>query len=213
MKCWCKDYILRCLLVIHQHINLPSMEAISSFTVSTAQLLKELKHLSKVARAAKRKDCTLEVTITDGFIKLVIPGAHLTLAAATVGSAKFTVSLAYLTKLIELERDKVLTFNLSENLVRIKGFSFKAPTTFFETDAILRSINLPVNYTYQDLAGLLLSGKYTPGELRFNSLQEQTEYAMKQVETDIDVIFKIARNYGITRKEVKELLCSKLKLA
>ena len=53
--------------------------------------------------------------------------------------------------------------------MEIKGLFLKVETTFFETDKILRSIKMPINYTDWHLLRLENEG-YTPEELEFNKL-------------------------------------------
>ena len=75
-------------------------------------------------------------------------------------------------------------------------------TTFFETDSILRSIKLPLNYTDMDLAKLLLSGKYTDEEIVFNNLAKESVKTMRKVKADIRKIILMMKVYGFKQKEV-----------
>ena len=187
------------------------MNATATITVDQRQLLNALKQLQKIEKAGKKKDSTLEVTIFDGYIRLVIPGIDLIVQAFTKGSAKFTLRLWYFTDIVNAEKDKELHFTITENQLKLRGFTFKVLTTFFENDRILRSINLPLNYTDKDLAKLYLSGKYTDEELLFNNLDKETAITIKKVKTDINKIILLMKNYGFKRKEVEELMMKKLK--
>ena len=84
-------------------------------------------------------------------------------------------------------------------------------TTFFETDSILRSIKLPLNYTDMDLAKLLLSGKYTDEEIVFNNLAKESVKTMRKVKADIRKIILMMKVYGFKQKEVQQLILNKLK--
>lgn len=84
-------------------------------------------------------------------------------------------------------------------------------TTFFETDSILRSVNLPLNYSDIDLAKLLLSGKYTNEEMVFNNLDKEGVKSMHKVKADISKIILMMKAYSFKRKEVEQLILNKLK--
>ena len=187
------------------------MESTASFRVIKSELLNALKQIQRVEKSTKKKLSTLEVTVIDGLLQMAIPGIQLNVIAATKGSAKFTVRLWYFTDIIKSERDNTLHFELTENRLSIRTLSFPVLTTFFETDRILRSINLPLNYTGTDLAKLLLSGKYTDEEIVFNDLDKEALTAMRRVKADISKIILMMKAYGFKRKEVEELILNKLK--
>jgi hypothetical protein len=187
------------------------MNATATITVDKRQLLNALKQLQKIEKAGKKKDSTLEVTIFDGHIRLVIPGIDLIVQAFTKGSAKFTLRLWYFTDIVNAEKDRELHFTLTENQLKLRGFSFKVLTTFFEDDRILRSINLPVNYKYLDIVRLYLSEKYTTEEIIFNNLDKEVVDAINKLNTDIDKTASTMRKYGFTREEIETLVLKKVK--
>ena len=80
-----------------------------------------------------------------------------------------------------------------------------------KTDRILRSINLPLNYTDMDLAKLLLSGKYTDEEVSFNNLDAEAADAMRRVKANISKIVLLMKKYGFKKSEVEEMIFNKLK--
>jgi hypothetical protein len=187
------------------------MESTATFRVIKSELLNALKQIQRVEKSTKKKLSTLDVTLIDGLLQMAIPGIQLNIIAATKGSAKFTVRLWYFTDIIKSERDNTLHFELTENRLSIRKLSFPVLTTFFETDRILRSINLPLNYTDMDLVKLLLSGKYTDEEIVFNDLDKEALTAMRRVKADISKIILMMKAYGFKRKEVEELIQNKLK--
>ena len=154
---------------------------------------------------------TLEVTIIDNYLQLAIPGVQKNILAATKGSAKFTLRLWYFTDIIKSEKDITLHFELTENRLNVRTLSFTVLTTFFETDRILRSINLPLNYTDLDIAKLLLSGKYTDEEISFNNFNNEAVEAMRKIKSDINKIILMLKTYGFNRKEVEQIILNKLK--
>ena len=182
-----------------------------NFAVKKSDLLPALMQLKKVEKSAKKKTSTLEVTIIDDYLKLTIPGIQLKVKAATNGTAKFTIKLWYFADVVNAETDKVLSFTLFEDQLKLRGFTFAVQTTFFETDSILRSINLPVNYTQYDLAKLYFSGKYTEEEIIFNNMNKLVPNALDTLEKDINKIALLMKQFGFTKKEVKELLMERFK--
>lgn len=182
-----------------------------NFAVKKSDLLPALKQLKKVEKSAKKKASTLEVTIVDDFLQLTIPGIQLNVKAVTNGSAKFTIQLWYFADVVNAETDKELSFTLFENQLKLRGFTFAVQTTFFETDSILRSINLPVNYTQYDLAKLYFSGRYTQEEIIFNNMDKLVPNALDTLEKDINKIALLMKQFGFTKEEVKELLMERFK--
>lgn len=174
-----------------------------SFSVIKDELLRVLKQLKKVEKSVHKKNTTLEVTIVNGFIQLVIPGVHLQIKTLNNGTAKFTIGLAYFTDVVNSEKDKDLNFILAENQLKLRGFSFSVRTTFFETDTILRSIDLPVNYTLMDISKMYLTGKYTIDEILFNNLDKQVVDAINTVKADVAKIALLMKKYGFPWKKLK----------
>jgi len=187
------------------------MENKATFRVLKNELLVVLKQLQKLEKTVRKKLSTIEVTIIDDHIQMAIPGVQLQINAATKGSAKFTVRLWYLADIIKAEKDASLDFKLLDNQLKLRVFTFPVLTTFFETDRILRTINLPVNYTDMDLVKLCLSGKFTDEEISFNKLDKIAAEAMQKTKADISKIFFLMKKYGFNKKEIKELISNKLK--
>lgn len=188
-----------------------NMKSTASFRVLKNELLNVLKQMKRVEKSAKKKLSTLEVTIIDNYLQLAIPGIQLSINAGTKGCAKFTVRLWYLADIIKAEQDNTLHFDLTENRLSLRTLSFPVMTTFFETDSILRSINLPLNYTDMDLAKLLLSGKYTEQEVSFNNLDSTAADAMRKVKSDIGKIVLLMKKYGFKKNEVEDIILNRLK--
>jgi len=187
------------------------MENKATFRVLKNELLVVLKQLQKLEKTVRKKLSTIEVTIIDDHIQMAIPGVQLQINAATKGSAKFTVRLWYLADIIKAEKDASLDFELLDNQLKLRVFTFPVLTTFFETDRILRTINLPVNYTDMDLVKLCLSGKFTDEEISFNKLDKIAAEAMQKTKADISKIFFLMKKYGFNKKEIEELISNKLK--
>jgi hypothetical protein len=187
------------------------MNTTATFTVDKRQLLNALKRLQKIEKSSRRQDSTLEVTIFDGYIRLIIPGIDLIVQAITKGSAKFTIRLWYFTDIVNAEKDRELHFILVEDQLKLRGFSFSVRTTFFENDKILRSINLPINYKYLDVVRLYLSEKYTTDEIIFNNLDKEVVDAINKLNGEIDKVTSTLRKYGFKREEIETFILDKVK--
>lgn len=144
------------------------------------------------------------------YIILVIPGVELRLEAYTKGSAKFTIRLWYMAEIVRSEPEGLMHVDLNDNRMYIRNSSFGVCTTFFENDRILRSIELPVNYTETDLLKLLLSGRYTEEELNFNLLDAAARAAMEKTIREFGKFARLMKKYGFERKEVETLVFNRL---
>ena len=182
-----------------------------SFTVNRKELQSALMHFKKIAKSAKKKETTLEVTIFNGGLTLNIPGGEQNVPAQTKGGAKFAIKLWYFIEIISSYDVAELNCLLTENTLKIRNTLFNAYTTFFKDDSILRSINLPLNYSHVDLYRLKQSGKYTEQEIEFNKLTEKIEDSELQIKIDVDEVSLILRKYGFSQKEITDIIMSKLK--
>ncbi len=182
-----------------------------SFTVKRKELLSALMKFKKVVKSVKNKGTILEVTIIDCGLTLNIPGGEQTIPAQTKGSAKFAIKLWYIIDILTSYDMDVLNCLLTEGTLKISNTSFNVYTTFFEDDNILRSINLPVNYSHVDLHRLNASGKYTKQEIEFNELTEQIEDSILRIKMDTEKVSLILSAYGFSKKEVTDIIMNKLK--
>ena len=98
-----------------------------------------------------------------------------------------------------------------DNEMQIGITKIKVQTTFFENDSILRSINLPLNYTDWHLLQLDQKG-FTIEELRFNKLEFEVYHAKKRLTRNINKALDILGLYGVTKKEIENLIESKIKI-
>ncbi|MBK9677855.1 MAG: hypothetical protein IPO69_03065 [Saprospiraceae bacterium] len=97
------------------------------------------------------------------------------------------------------------------NQIHLNGLVFNALTTHFDDDRILRSIQLPINFTFIDIARLYLSEKYTTDEMLFNNLSEKVVKSFKEVNEDIEKAYNQLAKYGVRKVEIEELMHKKLK--
>lgn len=182
---------------------------LSSFTIRKSVLLKNLRELYKLS--PWNKSSVLELTITDGKLTLVIPGAKHILECETKSTAKATINLSYFLNIIKTQNDIKIQCKITEDTLEIKGLFVNIQTTFFETDSILRSIKMPLNYTDWHLLKLEKEG-YTYEEIEFNKLNFEVYYAKKTLNSNILKVFNLLKIYGFTKKDIKEIIYKKVDL-
>ena len=185
----------------------------ASFTIQKATLSNGLKNIVKVIGKMSKTNVhtVVELTITDGLLTIIIPGAKLELECQTNSTAKVTLGFFYFTDIIEASKESYVDAFILDNTIKIGLASYNAKTTFFENDSILRSIKLPINYTDYHLLNLDSKG-YTIEELRFNNLEFEIHHAKKRLKSNTNKAKNLLSVYGITKKEIEELIDKKIKL-
>ena len=97
----------------------------SSFTIKKSVLLNTLKELTKVLnKVSKYKFTVLEMTVTDGKLTLVIPGAKYILDCETIHSAKGTIDLPYFLDIIKSQK-KQSAFMLPDTMMQAHISEYK----------------------------------------------------------------------------------------
>jgi hypothetical protein len=186
---------------------------VSTFNIKTKEFFSALTLFKRLSRAAKKKDTIIEITVIDGGLTLNIPGAEQTVQAQTRGSAKFAMKLKLLSDIVSTYKTEMLNCILTNSSIQIQNSTIPVTSTFFSDDSILRSINMPINYSYVDLIRLKNSGKYTEQEIEFNQLTIMIEEALFKIKVDINEVFLRLKPYGFTISEVSDLVMSKLNAA
>ena len=186
---------------------------LSTFTIEKKVLLKTLTEISKIINKIpnSKNSGILELTITDGKLTLIIPGAKHILDCVTKSSAKVSISLFYYLDIINSQRETKIHCIITDNTIEVKGLLVKAQTTFFETDSILRSIKMPLNYTDFHLLKLEKEG-YTEEEIKFNELNLDIRRAKKTLASNILKTINLLNVYGVNKKDIKEIVYKKIGL-
>lgn len=184
----------------------------ASFTIRKSKLEKELIKTAKMLGAASKWNQTtvIELTITDGLLTLVIPGSRVELKCVTKGTAKASIGFFYFKNIVQTWKDLIIDCIVMDKVIKIGVTSFKAQSTFFESDRILRSIKLPMNYSGYHLLQLENKG-FTPEEIDFNGLEFELHQAKKDLKSTIRQTQELLKVYGVTAIEIEELLNSKIK--
>lgn len=118
-----------------------------SFTAKTKDLLATLNRLKAGLHGKSKKALATrcEITVTDGKVTFVVPGAEFYLTCETQGgAARATLPYLYFLDIVKSQKEKETEFKITEGEINVGLLTFKAATCFFEDDKILRTIQLPV---------------------------------------------------------------------
>jgi hypothetical protein len=152
---------------------------------------------------------TVEITLTDGYVQLAVPGAVFGFKCKTKGTAKATMALSKLWSVVDSHNMELLMVEFYDEALRFGSFQVKASTVFFKDDKVLRTIRLSNNYT--DLELMLLKGEgYTKEELEFNNLTKSIEIAEKNVFVNIRKAYKYLKQYGVNPEDIKKIVMERL---
>jgi hypothetical protein len=181
------------------------------FKVSKKELLTVLKQMTAFAKFGKlpANQARCELTLSRGQLKLVSGGFTQTLSAESDGGAKISLLVGQFYDIIKNHKLDSVEIAVLENTVKIGPLSFSAETTFMESDRILRSIQLPINYNRKDLRELL-EENYTYDELQFNGFIPALRKEKAKVWVDLEKAYLILKEYGISYNELETLLRIKM---
>lgn len=183
----------------------------SVFIIEKTVLLKTLKEISKVLGKSpqRRKVTVLEITITDNKLTLVIPGTKYILDCETKNTVKATIGLLYFLDIINSQKENTINRMFTKDTLTIKGLSVEVETTFFETDKILRSIKMPINYSDWHLLRLEKEG-FTEEEIKFNKLNYEVYCAKRKLKLNIIKAVNLLSIYGVNKKDIEEVIKNKI---
>jgi hypothetical protein len=182
-----------------------------SYTIScaTSDLKEAFKFLKRaVPKNSIRKLYSCEMTIKTNVVFFVAIGVTRVLYCNASGPTKVTMPFLYLYDIIK----RIRTFNteiaIGDGEISIGKVTVSARTFFFQDDTILRSINLPINYSVDDI--LRLPGQYTPEELEFNKMNDLIKRTNNDMAKEIRQVTDILRKYGFTHTEIENLVHEKI---
>lgn len=169
-----------------------------SFSAPKTELLELFKKLKAGHKRRSKKAFTLicEVTITTNKATFTVAGATICLPCITSGVAKFTLPLFYFEDLIKTHKDKIVSIQIHPKELKIGTSFISANITYVEDDSILRSIDLPLNFTDIDLINLI-SERYTEDEITFNNLRQPIADALVRFDQNIQIAYKAIKSYKI----------------
>jgi hypothetical protein len=133
-------------------IDLNIHTAYASLTCKTSDLVETMKFLRRaVPKTPKGKAYQVEITLKTNEAVFVTIGATKTLYCRANGPAKVTISFGYLFDIVKNLNKLNTRIDIGKGALMIEGLTIKAETFFFNDDSILRSINLPINFTPTDV--------------------------------------------------------------
>lgn len=179
------------------------------FIGETKKLLATLKFMLPIAKI--RKDLQLELTVLDGSVAFSVAGSKFKFICKTNGTAKASLLFDRFHHVVKTCKSKEIAFSVDEGYLTTGGLKFSADTWFFEDDTILRTINLPINYTDSDLLKLTQLS-YTKEELGFNKMDEKIKAAQARLADNIHKAHQSLKTYGIGYSDVVFLVDQKLQI-
>ena len=180
-----------------------------TMTCKTSELNDVMRFLSKAVPKNKKGilyGC--EITIKTNEVIFVSIGATKVLYCNSTGPVKISIPFLYFYDIVKNIRIFNAQISIGEGLMTIGDLTVKASTCFFNDDSILRSINLPINYSIVDI--LRLSDQYTPQEIEFNKLDGMIKIAYAEIDKDINLTYGILKKYGFTKDEVRNITLEKI---
>jgi len=175
----------------------------------TRDLLNTLKHLKAVVKGKKALATRCEATVTDGKVTFAIPGCVFSTHSVTDGVAKFSVPFLQLYDIIQKHKQPGISILIKDNEVTIGPVTVSAATCFIEDDKILRTIQLPINYTDMDILLLPKQG-YTQEELDFNNITGRIKSIEARLEDNVHKALRHLKIYGVTCEDIKSIALERL---
>ena len=184
-----------------------------SFIAPKQPVVEVLKHMKagvkNTSKDSRRIFC--EITITQGNVKFAGNGYAHNLKCKTKGVAKFTLPMFYLEDVVKKHKGSMLEFEVEPEWITLGAVNFHANVSLLEDDSILRTIDLPKNYTDKELLQLPDKG-YTIEELDFNKITPRINAAQIRLETNIEKAFNLLSVYGVKEDEIEKMVYTKLKI-
>ena len=182
-----------------------------SYTISCAtsdlrDVLRFLKSALPKNSLSKLYNC--EMTVKTNVVFFVAIGVTRVLYCNATGPAKVSIPILYLFDIVKRIRTFSTELEIGNGTLTIGKVTVNANTFFFQDDSILRSINLPINYSIEDI--LRLPGQYTPEEIEFNRLNQLIKRTKADIAKDIKEISGILRKYGFEHAEIEKLVHEKI---
>jgi|GEM_PF-1453205 len=178
-------------------------------TKETQQVFKEIKKFFTAAKSWKIST-SIELTIIDGLVQVVGNGFIREIKALTTGSCKLVVPVIHWYELFQSSTTPMIKVVVSEGEAMVGRVTVRVRTTFFETDQILRSIQLPAKPKALDYLKLDYQG-YSKAELQFNQVEARVEWAKKELEDCIRLAAINLNPFRISKEEVESMVLNRLR--
>jgi hypothetical protein len=181
----------------------------SNMTCKTKDLLETLKFLKRaIPKSSIGKKYSCEITVTLNQVQFVIIGAKRSLYCNANGPAKVTLPLLHLYSIVKTINVLNTHISVGDGFLTVNDVSLYVWTCFFEDDTILRSIDLPINFSPADV--MKLPELYTKEEIEFNNLSELHRRTYQTLTDDIKHVYARLKKYGFTPDEIETLIRNKV---
>ena len=181
----------------------------ASLVCKTSDLQETMKFLKRaIPKSTRGKAYMVEITLKTNEAIFVTIGATKTLYCRANGPAKVTINFFYFLDIVKNLKKLNTHIGIGNGVLMIDGLTVKAETFFFSNDSILRSINLPINFTPADILNLPV--QYTQEEILFNKVEGLIEKAYTELENDIAQVHKRLAKYRFKKEEIEIFLYNKI---
>jgi hypothetical protein len=178
-------------------------------TKETKRIFKEIKKFFTAAKNWKNSS-SIEITVIDGLVQIVGSGFVREINALTTGSCKLVVPVIHWFELFQSTTTPMIKIVVTDGEAMVGKVTVRVKTTFFETDQILRSIQLPANPKAIDYLKLDYQG-YSKDELQFNLVAAKVEWAKKELDECIRLATINLNPFRFSKEEVKQMVLTRLR--
>jgi len=178
-------------------------------TKETKRIFKEIKKFFTAAKNWKNSS-SIEITVIDGLVQIVGSGFVREINALTTGSCKLVVPVIHWFELFQSTTTPMIKIVVTDGEAMVGKVTVRVKTTFFETDQILRSIQLPANPKAIDYLKLDYQG-YSKDELQFNLVAAKVEWAKKELDECIRLATINLNPFRFSKAEVREMVLNRLR--
>jgi hypothetical protein len=178
-------------------------------TEETKRIFKEIKKFFTAAKNWKNSS-SIEITVIDGLVQVVGSGFVREINALTTGSCKLVVPVIHWFELFQSTTTPMIKIVVTDGEAMVGRVTVRIKTAFFETDQILRSIQLPANPKAIDYLKLDYQG-YSKDELQFNLVAAKVEWAKKELDECIRLATINLNPFRFSKEEVKQMVLTRLR--
>ncbi len=181
----------------------------ASLMCKSKDLLETLKFLKRaIPSNSSGKKYTCEITVTVNQAQFVVIGAKRLLYCNANGPAKVSVPFFHLYSIIKSINVLNTHISIGDGFITINEITLYVWTCFMEDDTILRSVNLPINFSPADI--VKLPEQYSKEEMEFNNLTELHRRMHKTLTDEIKQEYARLKKYGFTPEEIETLSRNKV---
>ena len=190
-------------------IDLFTDTANASLTCKTSDLMETMRFLKRaIPKTSNGKKYLVEITVKTNEAIFVTIGATKTLYCRASGPAKVTIPFIYLFDVVKNLKKLNTHIGIGPGSLIFEGLILGANTFFFDDDSILRSIDLPINFSPVDV--LNIPSRYTQEEIEFNKVDGLVKAAYKDLDEDIAQIYRRLAKYRFNKEEVENFVLNKI---